>query len=90
MRNIEAKELIHLTHRHELRRGNAIGREGAGWMGIKRKKWDNCYSTISKLYLKKSYLVKENINFKTLKSMLKFFVVKSHCIQNLKVICKVK
>ena len=43
MGNGEAKELICMTHGHELRWGNIGGRMGAGWMGIKgRKKWDNC------------------------------------------------
>ena len=32
---MEAKELIRTTHGHELREGNAGGREGARWKGIK-------------------------------------------------------
>ena len=50
--NGKDKELICMTHGHELRQGNAIGREGAGWRGIKGvKKWDNCNSIINKIYL---------------------------------------
>ena len=45
MGNGEATELIFMTHRHELRGGNAGGRRGTGQSGIKgRKKWDNCNS----------------------------------------------
>ena len=33
MGNGEAKELICMSHGHELRWGNAGGREGAGWRG---------------------------------------------------------
>ena len=51
--NGESKELIYMTHGHELKWGNACGREGAGWRGIMgRKKWDNCNSIINKIYLK--------------------------------------
>ena len=35
MGNGEAKELICMTHRHELSGGNAGGRGGAVWMGTK-------------------------------------------------------
>ena len=51
--NGEAKELICTAHGHELR--GECQREGdAGWRGRKgRKKWDNCNSTINKIYLKK-------------------------------------
>ena len=53
MGNREAKELIYMTHEHELRGVNAGGRWGAGWRGIKgRKKWDNCNNIINKIYLK--------------------------------------
>ena len=38
MGNGEAKELICMTHGHELRRGNAGGREGAGQREIKGRK----------------------------------------------------
>ena len=57
MGNGEAKELIGMTHGHELRgKGNA-GRCGStGQRGIKgRKRWDNCSSII---ILKK----KKNLN----------------------------
>ena len=36
--NVEAKELICMTHGHELYGGNAGGRECAGWRGIKGEK----------------------------------------------------
>ena len=53
MGNGEAKELIGMTHGHELRWGNDGGRWGTGQRGIKgRKKWDNCNSIINKIYLK--------------------------------------
>ena len=38
MGNGEAKELICMTHGHELRWGNAGGRACAGWRGIKGRK----------------------------------------------------
>ena len=54
MGNVEAKELICMTHGHGLRVGNAGGRGGARCRGIKgRKKWDNCDSIIYKIYFKK-------------------------------------
>ena len=53
MGNGEAKEVICMTHGHELRCGNAGGKVGARQRGIKgRKKWDNCNSIINKIYLK--------------------------------------
>ena len=53
MGNGEATELTCMTHRHELKWGNAGGRVGTGLRGIKgRKKWDNCNSIIDKIYLK--------------------------------------
>ena len=53
MGNREAKELICMTHGHELRWGNASGwGGGTGWRGIKgRKKWDDCNSIINKIYI---------------------------------------
>ena len=50
--NVEAKELIHRTHGHELKGGNVGGRECAGWRRVKGGKWDNCNSIINKIYLK--------------------------------------
>ena len=38
MGNGEAKELICMTHGHEIRWGNAGGRGGAGKRGIKERK----------------------------------------------------
>ena len=38
MGNGEAKELICMTHGHELRWGNAGWRGSAGWRGIKGRK----------------------------------------------------
>ena len=55
MGNGEAKELICMTHGHELRgRGMLEGRWLQGRGGIKgRKKGDNCNSIINKIYFKK-------------------------------------
>ena len=54
MRNGEAKEVVCMTHGHELRSGNDGGREGTGRKGIKgRKKWDNYNSIINKIYYSK-------------------------------------
>ena len=54
--NAEVKELIYMTHGHELRWGNDGGRGGTGRRGIKgRKKWNNCNRIINKIYLKKEY-----------------------------------
>ena len=39
--NVETKELICMTHGHELKRGNVDGRGCAGWRGIEGGKWDN-------------------------------------------------
>ena len=51
MENGEAKEVVCMTHGHELRSGNDGGREGTGRKGIKgRKKWDNYNSIINKIY----------------------------------------
>ena len=33
--NVEAKELISMTHGHELQGGNVGGRRWAGWSGVK-------------------------------------------------------
>ena len=52
MENGEAKELICMTHGHELRWGNAGGRRGTGQRVIKggEKEWDNCNSIINTIY----------------------------------------
>ena len=42
--NVEAKELISMTHGYELQGGN-VG--GAGWSGVGGE-WDNCNSIINK------------------------------------------
>ena len=48
--NVAAKELICVTHGHELQLGDAGGRAIAGQRKIKgRKKW-NCNSIINKIY----------------------------------------
>ena len=40
--NVEAKELICMTHGHELKEGGNVGGRGyAGRRGIKGEKWDN-------------------------------------------------
>ena len=36
--NVEAKELIYMTHGHELKGGNVGGKDYAGWRGIKGEK----------------------------------------------------
>ena len=38
MGNVEAEELICMTHGHELKGGNVAGRGCAGWRGMKRGK----------------------------------------------------
>ena len=48
---MEAKKLKCMTHGHGLR-GDADGSRGAGWRGIKGRKWDSCNSIIIK-YIKK-------------------------------------
>ena len=57
--NVEAKELICVTHGNELK-----GRE-CGWEAVCRaegnkgeKKWDNCNSIINKIYLKRKNILK--------------------------------
>ena len=50
--NVEAKELVCMTHGHELKGGNVGGRGWAGWSGVKEGKWDNCNNIINKIYLK--------------------------------------
>ena len=52
--NVEAKELICMTHGHELKRGNVGGRECARQRGIKGGKCDNCNSIINKIYIFKN------------------------------------
>ena len=51
--NVEAKELINMTHGHELKGGNVGGRGCAGRRGIKGEKLDNCNSLINKIYFLK-------------------------------------
>ena len=53
--NVEAKELICMTHRHELQGGNVGGRGCAGRSGVKGGKWDNCKSIINKYILKNDW-----------------------------------
>ena len=50
--NVEAKELISMTHGHELKWGNVGGRGCAGRRGVKGEKWDNRNSIINKYILK--------------------------------------
>ena len=45
--NVEAKELISMTHGHELWGGMWEGGGWAGWSGVGGK-WDNCNSIINK------------------------------------------
>ena len=51
--NVEAKELISITHGHELRGGNAGGLGDARQGRTKGEKWENSNSIINKIYLKK-------------------------------------
>ena len=53
--NVEAKELICMAHRHELKGGNDGGKVYAGQRGIKGVKWDNYNSIINKIYFKKIF-----------------------------------
>ena len=54
--NVEAKELICMTHGHDLKWGNVGGEVCAGQRGRKGANWDNCNSIINKIYfLKKKY-----------------------------------
>ena len=53
MGNREAKELMCMTHGHELSGGGCWREWGVGQRGIKgRKKWENCNSIINKIYFK--------------------------------------
>ena len=45
--HVEAKELISITHGHELWRGN-VGGTGVGRMEWTGGEWDNCNSVINK------------------------------------------
>ena len=54
--NVEAKELICMTHGQELRGGNGGG--SAGQRGIKGGKWDNYNSIINKIYFKRFHCFK--------------------------------
>ena len=47
MGNGEAEELICVTHDHELKWGNAGGRVGSGWRGIKGQEKKNGTSVIA-------------------------------------------
>ena len=54
MGNGEAKELLCMTHRRELRQRNVGGVEGTGWRGVRgRKQWNNYNSIINKIYFRK-------------------------------------
>ena len=48
--NGEAKELISMTHGHELKGGNVGGRGCARRRGGKGGKWDNCNSIIKIIF----------------------------------------
>ena len=50
--NVEAKELICMTHGHEIK-GECGWRGYAGWSGVKGGKWDNCNNIINKYIFKK-------------------------------------
>ena len=51
--NGEAKELICMTHGHELREGFAGRNGGIRWKGVKEENWDSCNSIINIIFLKK-------------------------------------
>ena len=51
--NGEVKELIYMTHGHELTGGLLEGKGVPGGGGQRGKYWDNCNSIINKTYLKK-------------------------------------
>ena len=57
MENGEAKELICMTHGHELSRGGGGGMLVGGGCRAEgnkgEKKWDNCHSIINKIYFLK-------------------------------------
>ena len=53
--NVEAKELICITHGHERKGGNGGGSGCVGQRGIKGEKWDNCNSIINKIYFYKKH-----------------------------------
>ena len=58
--NVEAKELICMTHGHELRR--QCWWEGCeGWRRIKERKLDNCNSIINNIYFKKKKKTKSTL-----------------------------
>ena len=46
--NVEAKELISITHGHELWGGGNVGGRGVGRMEWSGREWDNCNSIINK------------------------------------------
>ena len=46
--NVEAKELVCVTHGHELQGVNVGWRGWAGWSGLKGGKQDNCNNIINK------------------------------------------
>ena len=48
--NVEAKELMYMTHGHKLKRGNVGERGCSGRRGIKGGKWNICNSIINKIY----------------------------------------
>ena len=57
MGNGETKELIRMTHGHELSGGIAGGKEGTTQWVQRGENWDNCNSIINKIYfLKTVYL----------------------------------
>ena len=50
--NVEVKELISMTHGHELYGRDVGGRGWTGWSGVRGGKWDNCNSIINKYIFK--------------------------------------
>ena len=61
MGNGDAKELICMTHGHELRGRITGGKAVLGRRGERRKNWGNCNSMINNIYFfKKKERIKQN------------------------------
>ena len=68
--NVEAKELISMTHGHELW-GGVCGREGVGRMELSEGgEWDNCNSIINKDILKNFFKKRKELGSSTVLILL--------------------
>ena len=73
--NGEAKELICMTHGHDLRGGGNAGGKGLpGGAGQWRKNWDNCNSIVNKIYFLKKK-VTQKIQLPNLFSYLNALII---------------